>query len=67
MEALRKSLLQKKPVQAVDDNELAETNSSRSDAKLPKTNASSKATATAAAAKPQKSVQPPARKKARSA
>ena len=67
MEALRKSLLQKKPVQAVDDEELAETSASRSDAKPPKTNASSKATA--AAAKSQRAVpsQAPARKKARSA
>jgi len=52
-------------VQGVDDDELAETSSSRSDAKLPKTNESSKATA--AVAKSQKAVQAPARKKARSA
>jgi len=66
MEALRKSLLQKKPVQAVDE-ELAETSSSHSDAKAPKTNGSSKATA--AAAKSQRTVSPqaPTRKKARSA
>jgi DNA end-binding protein Ku len=66
MEALRKSLLQKKPVQAVDE-ELAETSSSHSDAKAPKTNSSSKAAA--AAAKSQRTVSPqaPARKKARSA
>ncbi len=66
MEALRKSLLQKKPVQAVDE-ELAETSSSGSDAKASKTNASSKATT--AAGKSQRTVSPQtaARKKARSA
>jgi DNA end-binding protein Ku len=67
MEALRKSLLQKKPVQAVDEKELTETSSSRSDAKEPKTNASSKATAAAAKSQRTVSAQAPARKKARSA
>jgi DNA end-binding protein Ku len=66
MEALRKSLLQKKPVQAVDE-ELAETSSSRSDAKAPKTNPSSKATAAAPKSQRTASPQAPARKKARSA
>jgi DNA end-binding protein Ku len=66
MEALRKSLLQKKPVRAVDE-ELAETSSSRSDAKAPKTNPSSKATAAAPKSQRTASPQAPARKKARSA
>src|ERR1700733_15366895 len=67
MEALRKSLLQKKPVQAVDEQELAETSASRSDAKVSKTNASS--SPTGAPAKSQKAVpsQAPARMKVRSA
>jgi DNA end-binding protein Ku len=65
MEALRKSLQQKKPVQAAEENALEETTSTQSAEKAPRTNASSKA----AAAK-SKSDAPPqatARKKARSA
>jgi DNA end-binding protein Ku len=67
MEALRKSLLQKKPVQAVDDEAPAETSSSPSGEKKPKTNASSKATTAAAKSQSAASPQAPARKKARSA
>lgn len=63
MEALRKSLLQKKPVQAVEENALAET--TRPAAKAPETNSSSKAAT--AKAKSDAPSQTPARKKARSA
>jgi DNA end-binding protein Ku len=65
MEALRKSLQQKKPVQPVEDNALGETSSSPAGAKAPKTNASSKTTT--AAAKSQSAAAPPtaARKKVR--
>jgi DNA end-binding protein Ku len=63
MEALRKSLQQKKPVQAADENVLGEDSTDRSAAKASKTNASEKA----ATAKSKSEAPAPARKKARSA
>jgi DNA end-binding protein Ku len=65
MEALRKSLLQKKPVQAAEENALEETTSTRSAGKAPRANAPSKAAA--AKSKSDAPPQTPARKKARSA
>ncbi len=65
MEALRKSLQQKKPVQAAEENALEETTSAQSDAKAPRTNTTSKAAA--AKSKSDAPPQAPARKKARSA
>jgi DNA end-binding protein Ku len=67
MEALRKSLQEKKPVQAVDEQARAETSSSASGAKASKTNASSKATTAGAKSQSAAPPQAPARKKARSA
>ena len=67
MEALRKSLQAKKPVQAVDEQAGEETSSSHSSAKAAKTNASAKATTTGAKSQGAAASQAPARKKARSA
>jgi DNA end-binding protein Ku len=65
MEALRKSLQQKKPVQAAEENALEETTSTQSAEKAPRSNASSKASA--AKSKSDAPPQATARKKARSA
>jgi DNA end-binding protein Ku len=65
MEALRKSLQQKKPVQAAEENALEETTSAGPDGKAPRTTASAKAAA--AKSKSDAPAQAPARKKARSA
>ena len=67
MEALRKSLQAKKPVQAVDEQARTESSSSQSGAKAAKTNASEKATTTGAKSQGAAASQAPARKKARSA
>ncbi len=67
MEALRKSLQAKKPVQAVDEQAGAESGSSPSGAKGSKTNATAKATAAGAKSQSAAAAQAPARKKARSA
>jgi DNA end-binding protein Ku len=67
MEALRKSLQEKKPVQAVDEQARAETSSSPSGTKASKTNASAKATTTDAKSQSAATAPAPARKKARSA
>ena len=67
MEALRKSLQEKKPVQAVNEQAGAETSSSPSGAKASKTNASAKATTAGAKSQSAAPPQAPTRKKARSA
>jgi DNA end-binding protein Ku len=67
MEALRKSLQQKKPVQAADDKAMGETSSSSSDAKTSKTNTAPKATIAADKSQSAARSQAPARKKVRSA
>jgi DNA end-binding protein Ku len=67
MEALRKSLQEKKPVQAVNEQAGPETSSSPSGAKASKTNASAKATTAGAKSQSGAPAQAPARKKARSA
>ncbi len=65
MEALRKSLMQKKPVQTAEENALEEATSTRPDGKAARTDAPSK-TATAKS-KSDAPPQTPVRKKARSA
>ena len=67
MEALRKSLQEKKPVQAVDEQAREETSSSPAGAKASKTNASSKAATATDKSQSAAAQQAPARKKARSA
>jgi DNA end-binding protein Ku len=67
MEALRKSLQAKKPVQAVEEQEQAETSVSPAGGKTSKTNATAKGTATGAKSESAAAAQAPTRKKARSA